>query len=66
MLVLQSPADAHAVEPALQKLRSFLAAIDEDPNLDLDGPIKKLRQVCVSFVFLGGGQGGSRWAGREC
>lgn len=33
------------VEPALQKLRSFLAQIDEDPNIDLDGPIKRLRQV---------------------
>lgn len=33
------------VEPALQKLRSFLTQIDEDPNVDLDGPIKKLRQV---------------------
>lgn len=34
-----------AVEPALQKLRSFLHQIDEDPNVDLDGPIKRLRQV---------------------
>lgn len=34
-----------SVEPALAKLRGFLAAIDEDPNVDLDGPIKRLRQV---------------------
>lgn len=34
-----------AVEPALAKLRSFLVQIDEDPNIDLDGPIKRLRQV---------------------
>lgn len=37
--------NSQVVEPALQKLRSFLHQIDEDPNVDLDGPIKKLRQV---------------------
>jgi hypothetical protein len=33
------------VEPALMKLKQFLAQIDEDPTIDLDGPIKRLRQV---------------------
>lgn len=46
-----------AVEPALQKLRSFLHQIDEDPNVDLDGPIKRLRQVghkplCASLAVM--------------
>ncbi len=34
-----------AVEPALSKLRGFLDQIDEDPNIDLDDPVKRLRQA---------------------
>jgi hypothetical protein len=43
--LLQGIEKPQVVEPALQKLRSFLAQIDENPNVDLDGPIKRLRQV---------------------
>ena len=38
------------VQPALEKLRGFLAQIDENPNIDLDAPIKRLRQVSRSFI----------------
>jgi hypothetical protein len=40
-----------AVEPALRKLRGFLQQIDENPNVDLDGPIKRLRQVCYNNII---------------
>jgi hypothetical protein len=43
--------NSQVVEPALQKLRSFLHQIDEDPNVDLDGPIKKMRQVRPGFTI---------------
>ncbi|GBG00435.1 hypothetical protein Rsub_13091 [Raphidocelis subcapitata] len=39
------------VGPALAKLRSFLDAIDEDPNIDLDGPIKRLRQAFFKEAY---------------
>jgi hypothetical protein len=47
LLLAQGVEKPQVVEPALQKLRSFLVQIDEDPNVDLDGPIKRLRQVRV-------------------
>jgi hypothetical protein len=42
-----------AVEPALRKLRGFLEQIDENPNVDLDGPIKRLRQVRTTQLGCG-------------
>eukprot|EP00775_Hariotina_reticulata_P008870 gene8870-9049_t len=39
------------VEPALMKLKQFLAQIDEDPTIDLDGPIKRLRQAFFKEAY---------------